>query len=62
MTYSLGEKDRPEQAAKNLFSGLRYLDERKADIIIVDGSFYPDGIGKAVFNRVRKAADMIIKV
>ncbi|WP_094228284.1 L-threonylcarbamoyladenylate synthase [Methanolobus psychrotolerans] len=62
ISYSLGEKDKPEQAAKNLFIGLRYLDERNVDIIIVDGSFRPDGIGAAVFNRVRKAADMIIKV
>ncbi|MDG6243465.1 MAG: L-threonylcarbamoyladenylate synthase [Methanolobus sp.] len=62
ISHSLGEKEKPEQAAKNLFFGLRYLDEKKADIIIVDGSFDPDGIGQAVFNRLRKAADMIIKV
>ncbi|WP_319507968.1 L-threonylcarbamoyladenylate synthase [uncultured Methanolobus sp.] len=62
LSYSMGQKDKPEQAAKNLFFGLRYLDERNIDIIIVDGSFRPDGIGMAVFNRIRKAADMIIKV
>jgi L-threonylcarbamoyladenylate synthase len=62
LSYSLGNKNEPEQAAKNLFFGLRYLDEQKVDIIIVDGSFRKDGIGMAVFNRVRKAADMIIKV
>lgn len=62
LLYSIGNKDKPEQAAKHLFFGLRYLDERKVDVIIVDGSFKPDGIGMAVFNRVRKAADMIIKV
>jgi L-threonylcarbamoyladenylate synthase len=62
ISYSLGKKDNPEQAAKNLFFGLRYLDERNIDIIIVDGSFRSDGIGMAVFNRIRKAAEMIIKV
>lgn len=62
LSYSIGKKDKPEQAAKRLFFGLRYLDERNIDQIIVDGSFRPDGIGMAVFNRVRKAADMIIKV
>ncbi len=62
MSFSLGKKDKPEQAAKNLFLGLRYLDGKGTDIIIVDGSFDSNGIGMAVFNRVRKAADMIIKV
>ncbi|MDY0386470.1 MAG: L-threonylcarbamoyladenylate synthase [Methanolobus sp.] len=62
LSYSMGKKDKPEQAAKYLFFGLRYLDERNIDIIIVDGSFRADGIGMAVFNRVRKAADIIIKV
>lgn len=62
VSYSLGNKDMPEQAAKNLFFGLRYLDENDIDIIIVDGSFRHEGIGMAVFNRIRKAADMIIKV
>ncbi|WP_340818558.1 L-threonylcarbamoyladenylate synthase [Methanolobus sp. WCC4] len=62
ISHSLGRKDMPEQAARNLFFGLRRLDEEGMDIIIVDGSFRQDGIGMAVFNRVRKAADMIIKV
>lgn len=61
-SYSLGKKDMPEQAAKNLFFGLRHLDEKDIDIIIVDGSFRQEGIGMAVFNRVRKAAEMVIRV
>jgi L-threonylcarbamoyladenylate synthase len=61
-SFSIGGKDKPEQAAKNLFYGLRFLDLKNVDIIIVDGSFDSRGIGAAVFNRVRKAADMIIKV
>ena len=61
-SFSIGCKDEPEQAAKSLFYGLRFLDHKNVDVIIVDGSFDPRGIGAAVFNRVRKAADMIIKV
>jgi L-threonylcarbamoyladenylate synthase len=60
--FSIGSRDKPEQAAKYLFFGLRDLDLKNVDIIIVDGSFDSRGIGAAVFNRVRKAADMIIKV
>jgi L-threonylcarbamoyladenylate synthase len=61
-SFSIGCKDKPEQAAKYLFYGLRFLDLKNVDVIIVDGSFDPRGIGAAVFNRVRKAADMIIRV
>ncbi|WP_321428844.1 L-threonylcarbamoyladenylate synthase [uncultured Methanolobus sp.] len=61
-SFSIGSKNKPEQAAKYLFFGLRDLDLRNVDIIIVDGSFDSRGIGAAVFNRLRKAADMIIKV
>ncbi|TQD23471.1 L-threonylcarbamoyladenylate synthase [Methanolobus vulcani] len=61
-SFSIGCKDKPEQAAKSLFYGLRFLDLKNVDVIIVDGSFDPRGIGAAVFNRVRKAADMIIRV
>ncbi len=59
---SLGSKDRPEELAINLFSGLRYLDAREVDLILVDGSFSHEGIGEAVSNRIRKAAGSIIVV
>ncbi|MEZ5333965.1 MAG: L-threonylcarbamoyladenylate synthase [Methanolobus sp.] len=62
LVFCLGERSKAEQVAKNLFYGLRHLDEQNTDVILVDGSFSQDGIGMAVFNRVRKAADMIIKV
>ncbi|MBN1134690.1 MAG: threonylcarbamoyl-AMP synthase [Methanosarcinaceae archaeon] len=58
--YSLGERDKPEQAARSLFTGLRWLDSRGLDVIIVDGSVKHEGIGAAVLNRLRKAADRII--
>lgn len=47
---------------QKLFFGLRCFDSKNVDVIVVDGSFDPSGIGMAVFNRIRKAADMIIKV
>ncbi|MBP1909040.1 L-threonylcarbamoyladenylate synthase [Methanolobus bombayensis] len=61
-SFSIGPREKPEHAAKYLFFGLRNLDSKNVDTIIVDGSFNSAGIGMAVFNRVRKAADMIIKV
>ncbi len=60
-TYSLGDRTKPARVAQNLFMGLRYLDMQQIDLIIVDGSFVNRGIGTAVFNRVRKAAQRIIK-
>lgn len=62
--YSLGKRDVPEDAARNLFTGLRYLDGRNVNInvIIVDGSVKCDGVGVAVLNRLRKAANELIEV
>ena len=60
--YSLGERDKPEQAARSLFTGLRWLDGRDVDVIIVDGSVKHEGVGAAVLNRLRKAADKIIEI
>ncbi len=62
--YSLGKRDEPEDAARNLFAGLRYLDGRDVgvNVIIVDGSVKCDGVGVAVLNRLRKAADELIEV
>ncbi|CAG8514031.1 12268_t:CDS:1 [Acaulospora colombiana] len=53
--YSLGDPTCPEQIARELFKGLRYLDERKVDCIIVEG-ISEDKEGLAVMNRLRKAA------
>jgi L-threonylcarbamoyladenylate synthase len=60
--FSMGKKDRPEEIASKLFAGLRYMDEKEMDLILVDGSFSQLGIGVAVSNRIRKAAKDIIKV
>ncbi|WP_406657040.1 L-threonylcarbamoyladenylate synthase [Methanolobus sp. ZRKC2] len=60
--FLLGRKDRPRELACNLFAGLRYLDEKNVDVILTDGSFSHSGVGTAVVNRLRKAAEMIIKI
>ncbi len=60
--YSLGMRDEPEDAARSLFAGLRHLDTGDVDIIIVDGSVKCDGVGVAVLNRLRKAANELIEI
>lgn len=53
--FPVGTRTKLETVAKNLFHGLRYLDDCNVDIIIAEG--YPDeGIGIAVMNRLKKAA------
>ena len=59
-TYSLGKRNVPSQAARSIFMGLRHLDSTNIDLIVVDGTLNKEGIGAAVFNRLRKAADRII--
>ncbi|MEA1984169.1 MAG: L-threonylcarbamoyladenylate synthase [Euryarchaeota archaeon] len=61
-TFSLGRGQDPSQAARSIFMGLRHLDNENMDLIIVDGSITNEGVGTAVFNRLRKAADRIIKI
>jgi L-threonylcarbamoyladenylate synthase len=59
---SLGSRNDIETIAKNLFRLLREFDKEKVDIIIAEG-ITPQGLGLAVVNRLRRAADFnIIKV
>ncbi|ADE36259.1 L-threonylcarbamoyladenylate synthase [Methanohalophilus mahii] len=57
---SIGQGTKPREAAKRIFAGLREMDSKGMDLIIVDGSFTEKGIGAAVLERLQKAADMII--
>ncbi len=57
---SLGPSSEPSIAANRIFSALREMDLEEIDIILVDGSFTAQGIGAAVFNRLRKAASNVI--
>ncbi|KAG9287716.1 hypothetical protein G9A89_004119 [Geosiphon pyriformis] len=58
--YNLGDSIAfPEEVARQLFKGLRFLDDRKVDYIIVEG-MKEEKEGLAVMNRLRKAASKIV--
>lgn len=53
--YTLGSRSELESIARNLFYGLRFLDDKGVDIILAEG--YPrKGMGVAIMNRLAKAA------
>lgn len=53
--YTLGSRRELESIARNLFHGLRFLDDKKVDTILAEG--YPrKGMGVAIMNRLAKAA------
>lgn len=51
----VGDRNFPETIASNLFDTLRKFDEEKVDIIIAE-AVEEKGIGKAIMNRMKKAA------
>lgn len=53
--FSFGERT-VQQATKQLFAGLRKLDEQPIDLIFAQG-FPEDGLGSAYMNRLKKAAN-----
>jgi L-threonylcarbamoyladenylate synthase len=55
--FLLGSRYDAPTIARNLFAGLRYLDQEDLGIIIADGWIGEDGVGVAVRNRLNKAAD-----
>jgi L-threonylcarbamoyladenylate synthase len=54
--YLLGSVDDLKEVASRLFSGLRFLDEAGVDVGIVEGVFPEKREGRAIMNRLRKAA------
>ncbi len=56
----LGSRKKPAQIAKRLFAILREMDSLEMDVIVVEG-IDERGIGKAIMNRLRKAAAEIIE-
>jgi len=56
---SLGSRNNIAAVAKNLFRLLREFDKEKVNIIIAEG-IAPRGLGLAVMNRLRRAADFNI--
>ncbi|CAO3565448.1 unnamed protein product [Mortierella alpina] len=57
--FPLGQSSKPEDVARELFKGLRFLDSQNVDCIFVEGISEEDE-GLAVMNRVRKAASRTI--
>ncbi|KAI0486500.1 DHBP synthase RibB-like alpha/beta domain-containing protein [Xylaria cf. heliscus] len=57
LDISIGKDSR--SIAHGLFSALRELDRRGADVIFVEGTVDDEDIGAAVMNRLRKAASQI---
>ncbi len=55
VVLSLGSRKDKESIARNLFSTLREFDEKGVDIILAEG-IDSQGIGKAIMNRMKKAA------
>lgn len=55
LLFVLGSKGRPQEVARNIFEGLRLCDERKMDLVLVEG-IEEGGLGSAVMNRLGKAA------
>jgi L-threonylcarbamoyladenylate synthase len=53
---SLGSRGDSLTIARNLFRLLREFDREKVDIIIAEG-IVPEGLGLAVMNRLRRAAN-----
>ncbi len=51
----IGDRENPESIAGNLFRTLREFDKMAVDIILAEG-IKEDGIGKAIMNRMKKAA------
>lgn len=51
----VGDRNRPETIAKNLFAVLRQFDKKGVDVIFAE-SFEYDNIGLAIMNRLEKAA------
>lgn len=59
---SLGDRERPDTIASNLFKGLRCLDNQGVGVILAEAVEY-HGVGLAVMNRMKKAAGYnIVKV
>lgn len=59
---SLGDREKPDTIASNLFKGLRYLDNKGVKVILAE-AVENAGVGLAVMNRMKKAAGYnIIKV
>ena len=56
LVASLGRRADPASAARQLFAGLRSLDDQAVDVIVAAGP-ERQGLGAAVWDRLRRAAE-----
>ncbi|KAG2224543.1 hypothetical protein INT45_004388 [Circinella minor] len=57
----MGRSEHPDEVARGVFKGLRYLDTQNVDLIFVQGIPETEE-GMAVMNRLRKAASKVIEL
>jgi len=57
--FSLGSADNLVQIARNLFAGLRALDEQGVDVILAR-DFGQEGLGLAIRDRLQRAASQVV--
>jgi L-threonylcarbamoyladenylate synthase len=56
LSFNLGSKENYELISTNLYDGLHYFDSQKIDIILAE-SFQPQGLGLAIMDRLKRAAE-----
>ncbi|MBG9984109.1 threonylcarbamoyl-AMP synthase [Aerococcaceae bacterium DSM 111022] len=59
-TYSLGEAGDIQSATRELYAGLRYLEQQDIDVILVQGFDENEENAHAVMNRLSKASNFVI--
>lgn len=60
LIFLLGAADDLAQVARNLFAGMRRLDEQGAEVILARG-FGRQGLGLAIDDRLRRAASRVVE-
>ncbi len=60
LIFPLGPADDLAQVARNLFAGMRKLDEQGAEVILARG-FGRQGLGLAIDDRLRRAASRVVE-
>lgn len=61
LAYALGAPDDLESIARNLYAGMRALDDQGADLILTR-DFGKQGLGLALYDRLLRAASRVIEV
>ncbi|MEY3471267.1 MAG: hypothetical protein RLZZ223_617 [Candidatus Parcubacteria bacterium] len=56
IAFDLGSKENYQDISANLYAGLHYFDSQKVDIILAE-SFSPQGLGLAIMDRLKRAAE-----